>query len=107
MINKYAEVVDGVCVNIIVADSDFVAENMPHLILYTDSNPAYVDGTYENGYFYSPQPFPSWSKNNQGVGTLLFHNLLEQEKKIQIVNIQFGMRKTSNGCGFKKNRASI
>lgn len=66
MINNYAEVVDGVCVNIIVADSDFVEENMPHLVLYTDSNPAYIDGTYENGYFYPPQPFPSWSKNNQG-----------------------------------------
>lgn len=66
MINNYAEVVDGICVNIIVADSDFISENMPHFILCTDSNPAYIGGTYENGYFYSPQPFPSWSKNDQG-----------------------------------------
>jgi len=66
MMNNCAEVVDGICVNIIVADSDWVAENMPHYILYTDSNLAYIDGTYENGYFYPPQPFPSWSKNDQG-----------------------------------------
>lgn len=66
MINNYAEVVDGVCINIIVADSDLVAENMSNLILYTDSNPAHIDGIYENGYFYPPQPFPSWSKDNQG-----------------------------------------
>ena len=34
-------------------------------IEYTAANPAYIGGTYENGFFYSPQPFASWVKNTE------------------------------------------
>ena len=28
------------------------------------TNPAYVGGDYVDGYFYPPQPYPSWTRNN-------------------------------------------
>jgi len=28
------------------------------------TTPAYVGGDYVNGYFYPPQPYPSWTRNN-------------------------------------------
>ena len=28
------------------------------------TNPAYVGGDYVNGYFYPPQPYPSWTRDN-------------------------------------------
>jgi hypothetical protein len=27
------------------------------------TNPAYVGGTFDTGYFYPPQPYPSWTRN--------------------------------------------
>ena len=27
------------------------------------TNPAYVGGDYVNGYFYPPQPYPSWTRD--------------------------------------------
>lgn len=30
---------------------------------YTESNPAYINGDYVDGYFYPEQPFPSWTRN--------------------------------------------
>ncbi len=32
-------------------------------ISYTDENPAYIGGDYVDGYFYSPQPYPSWDRS--------------------------------------------
>jgi len=33
------------------------------LVTYTDANPAYIGGDYVGGYFYAPQPFPSWTRS--------------------------------------------
>ena len=30
---------------------------------FTVENPAYIGGDYLGGYFYAPQPYPSWSRN--------------------------------------------
>jgi hypothetical protein len=54
---------DGFCVvNIIVAaDNEQETET---LVTYTNENPAYIGGDYVNGFFYAPQPFPSWTRQN-------------------------------------------
>lgn len=49
---------EGIVVNILVAEDDFIIENA---IEYTDDNPAFIGGTYDGEYFYYPQPFPSWT----------------------------------------------
>lgn len=63
--SKTMAVLEGVAVvNIIVC-----ADNEPEtdtLITYTDANPAHIGGDYLDGYFYSPQPYPSWSKDGVG-----------------------------------------
>ena len=51
-------------INTIVANDDFVADD--NFIEYLDSNPAYIGGDYIESKFYSPQPFPSWSRDGQG-----------------------------------------
>jgi len=33
-------------------------------ITYTQENPAHIGGDYVDGYFYDPQPFPSWTRLN-------------------------------------------
>lgn len=51
----------NVVVNIIVC-----ADNEPEtdtLITYTDANPAHIGGDYLDDYFYSPQPYPSWTRS--------------------------------------------
>jgi hypothetical protein len=51
-------------VNIIVcADEQDETEN---LIDYSENNPAHIGGDYQDGYFYAPQPFPSWTRKNGG-----------------------------------------
>jgi len=49
-------------INIIVASDDTQENN--NLITYTENNPAFIDGDYIDGYFYSPQPYPSWTRDN-------------------------------------------
>jgi hypothetical protein len=49
---------DGVVINILLAEDDFVIENS---IEYTDFNPAYIGGTYDGEYFYTPKLYPSWT----------------------------------------------
>lgn len=49
-------------VNIIIVNDDI--EDNDLLITYTDNNPAYIDGYYVEGFFYPPQPFPSWTRDN-------------------------------------------
>lgn len=38
----------------------------PTLITYFDENPACIGGDYVDGYFYSPQPFTSWTRDGKG-----------------------------------------
>ena len=54
----------GEVLNIIVCKDD--EPETPNLITYTDANPAYIGGTFDTGYFYPPQPYPSWSKDGEG-----------------------------------------
>lgn len=51
----------GVVMNIVMVP-DEEAET-PTLVAYTDANPAYIGGDYVGGYFYPPQPFPSWMRS--------------------------------------------
>ena len=39
-------------------------ELAPNELLVT--GPAWVGGTFDSGYFYPPQPYPSWSKDGVG-----------------------------------------
>ena len=48
-------------INIIVCNDD--EPETANLITYTDLNPACIGGNYVNGYFYPPQPYPSWTRN--------------------------------------------
>jgi hypothetical protein len=47
--------------NIIIVNDDY--ELNTNEIFYTDTNPAYIAGDYLNGYFYPPQPYPSWIRS--------------------------------------------
>lgn len=51
----------NVVVNVIICE-DHEPEH-EFLIAYGDSNPAFIGGDYVGGYFYPPQPFPSWQRN--------------------------------------------
>jgi hypothetical protein len=47
--------------NIVVCHDD--EPESANLIRYEDDNPAYIGGDYVEGYFYPPQPFASWTRN--------------------------------------------
>jgi len=47
--------------NIIIVNDDY--ELKTNEIFYTNTNPAYIAGDYFNGYFYPPQPYPSWTRD--------------------------------------------
>jgi hypothetical protein len=66
--SKWAEVVDGVVRNIVVADSAWVngQSNPEQWIEYFDTNPAKINGDYINGVFHAPQPYPSWTRDEDG-----------------------------------------
>jgi hypothetical protein len=51
-------------VNIIVCNDE--EQETANLITYSDNNPAYINGYFVDGYFYSPKPFDSWT-GNQGL----------------------------------------
>ena len=52
-------------INTSVANDDWQGENW---IEYSSANPAFIGGDYFDNYFYAPQPYPSWSRN-QGIWT--------------------------------------
>jgi hypothetical protein len=59
---KNMAVIEGnTVVNIILCNEDEPETN--NLIIYSDSNPAYIGGDYVDGYFYAPQPYVSWTRN--------------------------------------------
>lgn len=51
----------GIVINIIICEDD--ATEAKDKIIYNDDNPAHIGGDYVDGYFYSPQPFLSWIRN--------------------------------------------
>jgi hypothetical protein len=57
----YAEMNGSIVVNVIVAADDWTPTE--GVIEYTPENPAYIGGDYVEGYFYPPQPFPSWTRS--------------------------------------------
>jgi hypothetical protein len=66
MINNYAHVVNGFVMNLTVADEEWVQsqENPKEYVVYTYAAPAYINGQYLNGFFYKPQPYPSWTMDD-------------------------------------------
>ena len=58
----FAEIKNGVVVNMIVAEQEWIdTQEGVEYLLSTPSNPAYVDGLYIDGRFTLPQPYPSWT----------------------------------------------
>jgi len=58
----FAEIKNGVVVNMIVAEQEWIdTQEGVEYLLSTPSNPAYIDGLYIDGRFTLPQPYPSWS----------------------------------------------
>ena len=57
----FAEIKNGVVVNMIVAEQDWIDTQVGvEYLLSTPDNPAYIDGFYINGHFTLPQPYSSW-----------------------------------------------
>ena len=60
--SNYAQIVNGVVVNVIVADADFVATQTDKTyVLCTQGGVGY---TYDGTRFIAPQPYPSWTLDN-------------------------------------------
>jgi hypothetical protein len=60
---KYFALLDNnnIVVNVSIADEFWDSTGW---IEYTSENPATINGNYEDGFFYSPQPYPSWTRSN-------------------------------------------
>ena len=57
--SDYAEIVDGLVVNVIVADADFVATQTDKT--YVIRTRGGIGWTYDGMNFIAPQPYPSWT----------------------------------------------
>jgi hypothetical protein len=58
---NFAVIDDKLIINIIVADSVEIAESVTNkTCVEVLDNRAVIGGTYENGIFIKPSPFPSW-----------------------------------------------
>lgn len=86
--SKDVAVVDESGIVIAINVQDDAYDLQPNEILVT--NPAWVGGDYVDGYFYAPQPFPSWTRHEgdwippkprpQSIGNWLWN---EQEQEWQ------------------------
>ena len=56
--SNYAQIVNGVVVNVIVADADFVAQSNLDYVLLSRGG---IGWTYDGTNFIAPQPFESWT----------------------------------------------
>ena len=58
--SNYAQIVDGIVVNVIVADADFVAQSDLNYVLLSRGG---IGWTYDEqaNQFVAPQPFESWT----------------------------------------------
>jgi hypothetical protein len=56
-----AVLISNKVVNVITA-SDYEFDTADR-IAYTPENRAIIGGDYVDGYFYRPQPYPSWTRN--------------------------------------------
>jgi len=63
--SKNIAVMEGnIVVNVIVCPDDFVMQ--ANHLEYFDSNPAFIDGDYVDGYFYAPRPSPNFTRDGKG-----------------------------------------
>lgn len=62
--SNYAVIKNGIVSNIVVADAEWANAQTDTVVEYTDTNPAYIGGDYVDGFFYSPQPFASWTRSS-------------------------------------------
>jgi hypothetical protein len=56
-----AVIESGMVVNIVRCEDDW--PESPSLVRYLPENPAYIGGDYVAGFFYPPQPYPSWERS--------------------------------------------
>ena len=58
--SQYAQIVNGVVVNVIVADAEFVAQSDLDYVLLSRGG---IGWTYDDqaNQFVAPQPYPSWT----------------------------------------------
>jgi len=64
---KIARIQNGIVVNIESVSQEWYDTNRDETIMvYDESNPAFVGGDYIDGKFYPPKPYPSWSRDGQG-----------------------------------------
>jgi hypothetical protein len=75
---------DNKVINISQAQDDWSAEGW---IEYQETNPAFIGGDLVNGYFYSPQPFASWSRNQ---GTWVAPIAMPEDGKFYLWNEEIG-----------------
>ena len=57
--SNYAQVINGVVVNTIVADADFI-ETLPNKTEYKILTCGGIGWTFDGTNFIAPQPYPSW-----------------------------------------------
>ena len=57
--SNYAQVINGVVVNTIVADADFI-ETLPNKTEYKILTCGGIGWTFHGTNFIAPQPYPSW-----------------------------------------------
>ena len=58
---NYAQISDGIVVNVIVADAEFIAtSNLDYVLLSRGG----IGWTYDGTNFIAPRPFESWSLDN-------------------------------------------
>ena len=65
---NYAQVKNGVVVDIVLADQEWInAQETPsEWVEYTSEAPARIGGDYIDGLFYTPSPYPSWTRDEDG-----------------------------------------
>ena len=49
----------NVVLNVSIADDNWTTEGW---VEYNETNPAFIGGDLVDGYFYPPQPYPSWTR---------------------------------------------
>ena len=55
---NYAQIINGIVVNVIVADANFVAQSD---LDYVSISRGGIGWTYDGTNFVAPQPYPSWA----------------------------------------------
>lgn len=62
---NYAQIKNGIVVNIVVADSSWV-DLQPDEFVEIDTQNVEINSSYNNGVFTPPRPYPSWLEDGNG-----------------------------------------